>query len=150
MGRFLVLLLSAAVIFISCYKRSYESAVIGGAAGSVVGAILDEENPWRGAFIGGVVGAVLTGTIAEISSRAADECVEYDRPIEYRCYKCKEHVRIIAVPDGWHGKCRIVRLKYFKGNKLIKVKTKKVCKRKLKKVPPPFRDDWVPPGHRRF
>jgi len=130
MNRLLIFLLAIAVIFTSCYKRSYESAVIGGAAGSAVGAILDEENPWRGAFIGGVVGAVITGTIAEISSRAAYESIEYDKPVEYRCYRCRERIRIVAVPRGWRGHCRIVKLKYYKGKKLIRVKTRKICRRR--------------------
>jgi hypothetical protein len=147
MKKLIIPALAFTVLLSSCHKQSYEGAVIGGAAGSAVGAILDEENPWRGAFIGGVIGAVVTGSIVEIASRAADECAEYGKPIEYRCYKCRENIRIVATPVGWKGKCRIVRIKYFKGNKLIKVKTKKVCK-KHKKVPPPFREGWVPPGHR--
>jgi hypothetical protein len=143
MKKFIALVLGTALL-IGCTKQAYEGAVVGGAAGSAVGAILDEENPWRGAFIGGIVGAVITGTIVEISSRAAEECVSYDRPVVYRCYKCRENIIIKAIPGRWMGKCRIVKIKYFKGRDLIKVKEKKVCVKKA----PPFRRGWVPPGHR--
>jgi len=143
MKRFIALVLGTALLT-GCTKQAYEGAVVGGAAGSAIGAILDEENPWRGAFIGGIVGAVITGTIVEISSRAAEECVSYDRPVVYRCYKCRENIIIKAIPGRWMGKCRIVKIKYFKGRDLIKVKEKKVCVKKA----PPFRRGWVPPGHR--
>ncbi len=114
-------------IFTGCTKQAYEGAVVGGAAGSAVGAILDEENPWRGAFIGGVIGAVVTGTIVEISNKAAQECYQYDRPVIYRCYKCREKVWIKAVPGRWKGRCRTVKLYYYKGDELIKVKRKRMC-----------------------
>ncbi len=130
MKRFILPAVAFFIFIAGCSKEAYEGAVVGGAAGSAVGAILDEENPWRGAFIGGVVGAVVTGTIVEISNRAAQECSEYDRPVIYRCYKCREKVWIKAVPVRWAGKCRIVKLQYFKGDKLIKVKRKRVCVRK--------------------
>ncbi|WP_457638624.1 YMGG-like glycine zipper-containing protein, partial [Persephonella sp.] len=108
MKKFTAVVVGLALIASSCTKQAYEGAVVGGAAGSAVGAILDEENPWRGAFIGGVVGAVVTGTIVEIASRAAYESLEYDRPVVYRCYKCRERIRVRAVPGRWlrHGKCR--------------------------------------------
>ncbi|SNZ10177.1 YMGG-like Gly-zipper [Persephonella hydrogeniphila] len=144
MKKKIVALILGVAVLTGCTKQAYEGAVVGGAAGSAVGAILDEENPWRGAFIGGIVGAVVTGTIVEISSKAAEECVSYDRPVVYRCYRCRENIIIKAIPGRWVGKCRIVKLKYFKGRNLIKVKEKKVCVKKT----PPFKRGWVPPGHR--
>ncbi|WP_456464960.1 YMGG-like glycine zipper-containing protein [Persephonella sp.] len=132
MKKLIIGIVGAGLLLSGCTKQAYEGAVVGGAAGSAVGAILDEENPWRGAFIGGVIGAVVTGTIVEISSRAAEECVEYDRPIVYRCHKCRENIIIRAVPGRWVGRCRMVKIKYFKGNRLIKVRERKVC---VKKAP---------------
>jgi outer membrane protein OmpA-like peptidoglycan-associated protein len=40
-------------------NRRATGAVIGGAAGTAAGAILDEDNRWRGALIGAVAGAAL-------------------------------------------------------------------------------------------
>ena len=130
MRNFIILLMSISIISASCTKQAYEGAIVGGAAGSAVGAILDEENPWRGAFIGGVVGAVVTGTVVEIASKAANECAEYGKPVEYKCYKCRERIRIRAVPGRWVGKCRIVKVYYYKDGKVIKIKRKRVCNRK--------------------
>ncbi|MDQ7055234.1 MAG: YMGG-like glycine zipper-containing protein [Persephonella sp.] len=130
MNRILLPAVAFLVFLTGCTKEAYEGAVVGGAAGSAVGAILDEENPWRGAFIGGVIGAVVTGTVVEISNRAAEECSEYGRPVIYRCHKCREKVWIKATPVGWAGRCRVVKIQYFRGDKLIKVKRKKVCVRK--------------------
>ena len=144
MKKIILGIVGAGLLLSGCTKQAYEGAVVGGAAGSAVGAILDEENPWRGAFIGGVIGAVVTGTIVEISSKAAEECVSYDRPIVYRCYRCRENIIIRAIPGRWVGRCRMVKIKYFKGDQLIKVKEKKICVKKA----PPFRRGWVPPGHR--
>jgi len=130
MKKLLAISTVTALLTASCTKQAYEGAVVGGAAGSAVGAILDEENPWRGAFIGGIVGAVVTGTIVEIASKAADESVYYDRPVEYRCYRCRERIRIRAVPGKWVGRCRIVKVYYYKAGKVIKVKKRKVCTRR--------------------
>jgi len=130
MKRVLPFLIAGGLIFSSCTKQAYEGAVVGGAAGSAVGAILDEENPWRGAFIGGIVGAVVTGTIVDIATRAADESVIYGKPVEYRCYRCRERIRVRAVPGRRVGRCRWVKIYYYKAGKVIKVKKKKVCKRR--------------------
>jgi len=129
MKKLLAFLIGTGLLVSSCTKQAYEGAVVGGAAGSAVGAILDEENPWRGAFIGGVIGAVVTGTIVDISTRAVQESVYYGRPIEYRCYKrCRENIVIRAVPGKRVGRCRWVKVYYYKNGRVIKVKRKKVCR----------------------
>ncbi len=128
---FLVLIISA--IISSCAtKKGYEGAVVGGTVGAAVGSVLDEENPWRGAFIGGIIGAVITGTIADVSAKAAEESYKYGKPVVYRCHhNCRKNVKIVAVPVG-KGRCKIIHLKYFVNNRLVKIKKEKICKLKRK------------------
>ncbi len=130
MKRLLLILISSSIIFSCATKQGYEGAVAGGAAGAAVGSVLDEQNPWRGAFIGGIVGAVITGTIADISAIAAEESYRYGRPVVYRCHhNCRKNVKIIAVPVGvGRGRCKIINVKYFVNNRLVKIKKEKICK----------------------
>ncbi len=128
MKKLLLILLVSSLIFSCATKQGYEGAVAGGAAGAAVGSVLDEQNPWRGAFIGGIVGAVITGTIADISAIAAEESYRYGKPVVYRCHhNCRKNVKIIAVPVG-RGRCKVVHIKYFINNKLVKIRKEKICK----------------------
>ena len=64
--------------------RMYEGAHVGSAAGALTGAILDHRNPWRGAVIGGALGAIIMGTLTDISQRGAMEAAQEGRTVWYR------------------------------------------------------------------
>jgi hypothetical protein len=63
--------LTAGCTSISPY--SYAGAGVGGALGAGTGALIDSNNRWRGAMIGGLAGGALGGTATELGRRAADE-----------------------------------------------------------------------------
>ena len=41
----------------SCTKNVQQGAGVGAAVGATAGALIDDDNPWRGAVVGGVVNA---------------------------------------------------------------------------------------------
>ena len=63
---------------------AHEGARVGSAAGALTGAILDHRNPWRGAVIGGALGAIIMGTVTDISQRAAMEAAQQGKTVWYR------------------------------------------------------------------
>jgi len=93
--------------------------------GAAAGALIDKENRWRGAVIGGALGAILGGTITEIAQRASREAAMANRPVEYRSEDGKE--RVYAEPVASKGKCKIVKTSYYQNGKLVKVEEKEVC-----------------------
>ena len=49
-------------------NRANQGAVVGGLTGATAGALLDNNNSWRGALIGGALGSFFGGSIAAINS----------------------------------------------------------------------------------
>ncbi len=47
-------------------KTHYDSAAVMGAAGAAAGAILDKNNRWRGAVVGGAIGAATGYGLEEV------------------------------------------------------------------------------------
>ena len=100
-------------------------AVIGGAAG----AIIDKDNPWRGAVIGAAVGAAIGVGISELSKKAAREAMEQGKPVAYT----KGDTTVLAEPVGDYYKpserttCRKVRKRIWKNGKLIEDRIEEVC-----------------------
>lgn len=54
-------------------QQHYETSAWLGAVGAGIGALVDKDNRWRGAVLGGALGAVTGYGLAEISQRAARE-----------------------------------------------------------------------------
>ncbi len=106
-------------------ERTYQGAGVGAAGGAIAGALIDKGNRWRGVVIGGVLGAVIGGTITEISARAAREAAMNNRPVEYRSEDGRE--RVYAEPIASRGNCKIVKTNYYQDGKLVKVEEKEVC-----------------------
>ena len=70
---FILVLLSA--LTAGCTSLSpytYTGAGVGGALGAGAGALIDHNNRWRGAMVGGLMGGALGGTTTELGRRAAD------------------------------------------------------------------------------
>ncbi|RLA88187.1 MAG: hypothetical protein DRG58_08735 [Deltaproteobacteria bacterium] len=70
---------------------TYQGAGIGGALGAGTGALIDSNNRWRGAMIGGLGGAALGGAVTEISRRAAEDSMQrqnyYDNQYQSQYYR---------------------------------------------------------------
>ncbi|AEB09041.1 glycine zipper 2TM domain-containing protein [Desulfobacca acetoxidans] len=52
---------------------TYTGAGVGGALGAGAGALLDHNNRWRGAMVGGLMGGALGGAATELGRRAAQD-----------------------------------------------------------------------------
>jgi Glycine zipper 2TM domain len=58
---------------------TYTGAGVGGALGAGAGALIDHNNRWRGAMVGGLMGGALGGTATELGRRAASEDASQQR-----------------------------------------------------------------------
>ena len=114
-------------LFTSCSQHTQEGAGIGAAVGAAAGALIDDDNPWRGAVIGGALGAAFGGTLAEISNKASREAVEEGRPVRYESED--GYRRVEASPEGYNEqtKCHKVRERVWEGDQLVKDEVREVC-----------------------
>lgn len=107
-------------------SRTYEGATAGGLLGAGAGALIDKHNRWRGAVIGGALGALFGGTLTEISSRAAREAAQENRRVSYQ--STDGFQRVEAEPLGATGTgCRQVRERIYQDGKLAREQVKEVC-----------------------
>lgn len=108
-------------------QRTYEAAGVGAALGSVAGLLIDRHNRWRGAVIGGLIGAAIGGTVTEISQRAAREAAYEGRPVAYQ--SSDGFQRVEATPIGYDAntKCHKVRERIWQEGKLVKDEVREVC-----------------------
>jgi hypothetical protein len=67
-----VLLAALAAGCTSLSPYTYTGAGVGGALGAGAGALIDQNNRWRGAMVGGLMGGALGGATTELGRRAAD------------------------------------------------------------------------------
>jgi len=106
--------------------RTYQGAGAGAAVGAGAGALIDSNNRWRGAVIGGALGAVLGGTLTEISSRAAREAATEGRPVAYQTENGWQ--RVEAHPQGRSTRgCRMVKEQVYQDGRLVREQTREVC-----------------------
>ncbi len=107
--------------------RTYEGAGVGAAVGAGAGALIDKNNRWRGAVIGGALGAILGGTLTEISSRAAREAVAENRPVSYQSTDGWQ--RVDAHPQGSHGPrgCPQVQERVYQNGQLVQERIREIC-----------------------
>ncbi len=64
-------------------QQHYETSAWLGAVGAGIGALVDKDNRWRGAVIGGTLGALTGYGLAEISQRAAREAAYRHDTVTY-------------------------------------------------------------------
>jgi len=104
-----------------------QGAGVGAALGSVAGLLIDRHNRWRGAVIGGLIGAAIGGTVTEISQRAAREAAYEGRPVAYQ--SSDGFQRVEATPVGYDAntKCHKVRERVWQEGKLVKDEVREVC-----------------------
>jgi hypothetical protein len=58
---------------------TYTGAGVGGALGAGTGALIDNNNRWRGAMVGTLIGGALGGATTELGRRAADQDARQQR-----------------------------------------------------------------------
>lgn len=78
-----IIIISVCTLLLSSCATSpytYERARSGGAIGAIAGALIDKNNRWRGAVLGGAFGGITT----EISARATREAALSRKAKGYR------------------------------------------------------------------
>jgi len=91
-------------------QSNYEGAALLGAVGAGAGALIDKDNPWRGAAIGAGIGALAGAGMAEVSKRAAREAVASGQPVTYSQRTTTGWNRVEAVPTMRGGqRCAVVK-----------------------------------------
>jgi len=127
-GIILIILFSFAC-FTGCVpetgEKTKEGAAIGAVAGAALGALIDKNNRWRGAVIGGVAGALIGGTAGYIMDKAAKEAAVTKKPVTY--ISEDEVQKVYAKPVKSEGSCEWVTVQYYEYGKLVKEEKKLVC-----------------------
>jgi uncharacterized protein YcfJ len=120
-------------------------AGIGAVSGGVLGALIDSNQPWRGAIIGAAAGAAAGGWIggrtdgrtdnnvpaadsnSEVIDQAAREAARQNATIRYsRTTENGVNEEVIATPISRSGNYRTVSLKYYRDGRLITSETREV------------------------
>lgn len=123
----LTLLLSSSALFVSCSQHGQAGAGVGAGLGALAGALIDDDNRWRGAAVGGALGGVFGGTLAEVSSQASREAAYEGRPVTYESQDGYRRVEATPVNYNAQTDCHKVRERVWEGDKLVKDQVKEVC-----------------------
>ena len=97
-------------------QQHLETATWLGVVGAGVGALIDKDNPWRGAVVGAAIGSVAGYGLAEISQRAAREAARRHDTVTYHNPRTNEWVQ--ADPVAYDGGYATVRTRTWRGNQL--------------------------------
>ena len=108
-----------------CTPYHAQGAGSGALIGGVAGAMLDHKNPWRGGVWGAALGSLFGATLSDISTRASQEVVQYNRPVRYS----NRNYEYEAEPAGYNAqtKCHKVKEQVWQDGKLIKNQEREVC-----------------------
>jgi len=118
----------------SCSTES-ENVALGTAVGAGIGSAVTK-NRWKGAVIGGAIGALAGEAMYQIQQRAIREAIQSQKPVVYqRDTGNGGWQRVEAVPEGSptynpteHTKCQKVHIREIVNGKVVKDKIKEVCK----------------------
>jgi len=127
---FLLMLVFLGVSLSSCSTES-ENVALGSAVGAGIGAVVSH-NRWKGAVIGGAIGALAGEAMYQIQQRA----IQSQRPVVYqRNTGNGGWQRVEAEPMGQptynpqeHTTCQKVHVREIENGKVIKDTVKEVCK----------------------
>ena len=122
-----VALISLTFLSVSCSHHAQSGAAAGGTAGATAGALIDEENPWRGAVVGGFIGAAFGGTLAEISYKASREAAYERRTVVYESENGYRTIEADPVEFDARTNCHKVRERVWDDGKLVKNEVREVC-----------------------
>ncbi len=106
---------------------TYQGAGAGAVIGAAAGALLDHHNPWRGAVIGGALGAVFGGTLADISSQASYQAARTNQQVVYRQGPTVVEATPVPATHNAETTCRKVRKRIWRNGTLITDRIEEVC-----------------------
>ncbi|MFA5646191.1 MAG: YMGG-like glycine zipper-containing protein [Candidatus Ratteibacteria bacterium] len=135
-----LLLMSGCTMIDDMSTRTKTGAGIGAVAGGILGALIDDNRPWRGAIIGAAVGAVGGGWIgkqteksttpadvsanADVVAQAGKEAAKQNAVVKYsRTTNTGVNEEIVATPGAQKGTMRTVTIQYFRNGTLISTET---------------------------
>ena len=118
-------------------------AEIGVVSGGILGALIDSNQPWRGAVIGAAAGAAAGGWIgnttdktvsapvvnsnAAVIDQAAREAATQNATIKYsRTTEGGINEEVVAKPISRSGNIRTVNIKYYQNGRLISSENREV------------------------
>jgi len=90
------------------------------------GALIDKGNRWRGAARGAALGDVRTGSVTDISSRAARESVAAKLPVTYQSTDGWQRVEAEPGATGDPG-CPQVHERVYEDNQLVREQIREMC-----------------------
>lgn len=119
---------AAAIVMASgCTPYQAQGGAAGGAIGGITGAIIDSRNPWRGGVIGAALGALAGATIADISSRGAQQAATSGQPVEYRTEDGRGRYYAEPVDSGAQTRCKKVHERVYEDGRLVRDRIREVC-----------------------
>jgi hypothetical protein len=89
--------------------------------------VIDKHDRWRGAAHGTPLQDVLTGSLTEISSRAARESVAANRPVTYLTTDGWQRVEAVPLSAASAPACRQVRERVYQDNRLVREQIREAC-----------------------
>jgi outer membrane lipoprotein SlyB len=117
----------------SCATES-ENVALGTAAGAGIGASVTHDK-WKGAVIGGILGAIAGEAYHQIQQQAINEAVSQQKPVAYQRQTSKGWERVEADPisnqyynPDRHTTCQKVHVKIIENGRIVKDRIKEVCK----------------------
>ena len=124
---FSIFLVLSFPLLISCSQHGQRGAAVGGALGAAAGALIDDDNRWRGAAIGAAIGGAFGGTVAEVSYQASREAAREGKTVRYE--SDDGFKRVEASPESYDAqtKCHKVRERVWEGDQLVKDQVREVC-----------------------
>jgi len=99
-------------------QQHLESATWLGVVGAGVGALVDDDNRWRGAVIGAGIGSLAGYGLAEVSQRAAREAAERRQTVTYHNPNTNEWVQADPVAYDSATGTATVRTRTWEGERL--------------------------------
>ena len=107
-----------------------KGAGLGAVVGAGIGALIDKDNPWRGAAIGAAAGGILGGGLAHISKQASVQAAQQGRPVVYRTQKGvvrAEPVSGLYYNPQTQTTCRKIRKRIWQSGKIVEDRIEEVC-----------------------
>lgn len=129
---FMVSIVVVAVLISGCATmspRTKSGAGIGGVLGGAAGAVIDDENRWRGGIIGATVGALIGGTIGNMMDNATYEAAEENKPVQYSRYTEDGNREVVrATPYGYtaDGDYKLIKTQVIRDGVVVREEVRKV------------------------
>lgn len=122
------------VVMLSSCATESENVALGTAAGAGIGSAVSH-NKWKGAVIGGILGAVAGEAYHQIQQQAINESINRQKPVMYRKNTSNGWQEVEAAPvskqyynPNKHTKCQKIHIRIVENGRLVKDRVKEVCK----------------------